>query len=77
MSKQLQKAPYLHDHKPGIASFVDSSKLRIGRNCLYNRLNCVKNIAFQWTNRIDQDKLRVELKKTFIGLDYNSVHFYL
>jgi len=49
---------------------MDGSKLRIGKNSLYNRLNSVQNIAFQWTNGINPDKLRIELKKTFIGIDY-------
>jgi len=69
MSLQLQKAAYINNRKPGVASFMDGSKLQIGKNYLYNRLNSVNNIAFQWTNGVNLEKLRIELKKTFIGID--------
>jgi len=71
MSLQLQKVVYINNRKPGVASFMDGSKLRIGKNFLYNRLSSVHNIAIQWTNGINPDKLLIELKKTFISIDYN------
>lgn len=57
---------HFNDRKPGIALFMDKSKLNIEKNCLYNRLKGVKIITVQWTNGIDPGELRVELKKTFI-----------
>jgi len=72
MSLQLKKAAYTNGRKPGDASFMDGSKLRIGKSSLYSRLNSVHNIAFQWTNGINLDKLRIGKSSLYSRL--NSVH---
>jgi len=65
MSAKLRNASYINDRTSGRAIFMDSSRLRIGKNSLCNRLNCMRSIKFDWTNGITDHALRTNLKKTF------------
>jgi len=65
LSEILRHAAYRNDRLPGQAIYMDSSRLRIGKNSLVNRLNCMRQVKFQWTNGINQHALRQNLKKTF------------
>jgi len=67
MSTVLRSKAYINDRNPGKAIFIDSSRLRIGRHCLANRLSFMKDIKFDWTQGIEDNSLRVNLKKTFIN----------
>jgi len=67
MSLRLKHASYKNDRLPGLASMIDSSRLRIGKHSLPNRLLCLKRVKFKWTDGIDKDNLRINLKKTFIS----------
>jgi len=66
LSAELSRAAYINDRKPGIETFMDTSRLRIRHHCFYNRLNSMKNANFQWTYGIEKNRLRIELKKIFI-----------
>jgi len=65
LSETLRHAAYRNNRLPGQAIYMDSSRLRIGKNSLVNRLNCMRQVKFQWTNGINQHALRQNLKKTF------------
>jgi len=66
MSTLLRTMAYINDRNPGKAIFMDTSRLRIGRYCLANRLSFMREIKFDWTQGIEENRLRVNLKKTFI-----------
>jgi len=66
MSTPLRSKAYINDRNPGKAIFIDSSQSRIGRHCLANRLSFMRDIKFDWTQGIEDNSLRVNLKKTFI-----------
>jgi len=66
MAEKLRQRVYINDRYPGRATFIDRSKLKIGRQSLPNRLD--REIKFAWCGQEDilTDKLRIKLKKTFI-----------
>lgn len=66
LSAELQKTSYINDRKPGVATFMDTSRLKIGRYSFCNRLSSMKNVNFDWITGIEKDRLRIALKKTFI-----------
>jgi len=71
MAEKLRRTAYINDRCPGRASFTDTSKRKIGRQTLPNRLGFFKDVKFNWCNEdISDDKLRRELKKTFFK--YNN-----
>jgi len=55
----------VNDRKPKMGIFMDHSRLKVGRNALQNRLQCMKMVLFEWIGGIDKHALRVKLKKTF------------
>jgi len=65
ISSQLRASSYRNDRLHGRAVFMDSSRLKIGKNAFPNRLNCMKSIKFGWTDGIGDHALRQNLKKTF------------
>jgi len=65
LSDKLVNKRYINDRKPGIGIFPDTSRLKIGRHSLTNRLEMMKKVSFNWTKGISTDLLRVNLKKTF------------
>jgi len=66
ITQKLKTSAYINDRLPGIAHFMDTSRLKIGKQSFPNRLSNMKAIKFDWTRGIDKHKLRIELKKTFI-----------
>jgi len=56
---------YEEPRKPQQGMFFDSSKSRTGRQSLENRLDLIKEINQPWNNGLNNDALRVLLKKTF------------
>jgi len=68
MAEKLRERAYVNDRSPGRATFIDRSKLKIGRQSLLSRLDFFREIKFDWCGQEDmsKDKLRIELKKTFI-----------
>jgi len=66
LTRKLREASYINDRRPGTATISDRSRLKIGKQSLVNRLNCLKNVLFDWTTGIDKNALRINLKKTFI-----------
>jgi len=66
MSFKLQTSAYINDCQPGKAHFMDTSRLKIGKQSLLNRLTSLRAVNFDWTHGIDKHKLRIELKKTFV-----------
>jgi len=70
MSTKLHEPAYINDRQPHKVHFMGTSRLKIGKQSLTNRLSSMRKINFDWANGIDKHKLRIELKKTFI----DSVH---
>jgi len=44
---------------------MDTSRTRVGRQAFQNRLNCMREVNFDWRNGVEKNKLRLELKKLF------------
>jgi len=65
LSHKIRNNAYLNNRKPGLATFMDSSRLKIGRNSLQNRLKMMTSVKFKWTTGINKHALRVALKTTF------------
>jgi len=65
LSDKLINKRYINDRRPGIRIFPDTSRLKIGRHSLTNRLEMLKKVKFNWTKGISSDLLHVNLKKTF------------
>jgi len=51
--------------RTGKLTTIDSSKRKIGRHAMQNRLSCIREVKFPWRQGISWDQLRIELKKTF------------
>jgi len=64
--KNVIQQLYYNDRK-GKSSIMDTSRLRIGRHAMKNRLKCINELQFPWINGITDDRLRKELKKTFFN----------
>lgn len=67
MSTRLKHSSYINDRFPGRATMMDSSRLKIGKHSFPNRLLCLKKVKFKWTDGIDNNNLRINLKNTFIN----------
>jgi len=63
---KLRAKSYINDRKPGRATIMDSSRWKIGRFSLSNRLLCLKRVNFDWCHGLSSDNLRINLKKCFI-----------
>jgi len=64
---QLRNAAYINNRQPGRGTFVDNSKLKIGKQALQNRLQCFKEIDFDWIGNTNDDNIRTNLKRLFIN----------
>ena len=60
----------LERRKPGLMFFHRRAKMMIGKQCIQNRLECMRQIRTPWTNGISDDDLRIMLKKTLFA-NYN------
>jgi len=76
MSTLLKNSAYINDRQPERAYFIDSSRIKIGWHSFVNRLNSIRDVTFGWTQGINPNKLRIELKKTFINLWNNYSSYY-
>jgi len=63
--KKLTQNLYRND-RSGLISFMDTSRLKIGKHSLQNRLKCASEFKRDWITGITKDELRIELKKHFI-----------
>jgi len=67
MGIKLKAKCYVNDWIPGRGSVPDTSRLKIGRYSFPNRLQCLKKLDFDWCTGISKDRLRINLKKCFVG----------
>jgi len=67
MGALLRQNSYTNDQNPGRATFFGDAKMKIGRNCLLNKLHIFNDIRFDWIGDISDDVLRQRLKKQFIN----------
>jgi len=63
LTHRLKSSCYINDRKPGIGSFTDTSRLKIGHHSLPNRLKLMKRVTFDWTQGINKHSLRINLKR--------------
>jgi len=54
-----------HNVRTGETSIMDTSRLRVGKHSMKNRLKCISELQFPWMDGITDDHLRIRLKKTF------------
>jgi len=66
ISQRLKHSAYINDRLPRVALMMDSSRLKIGKHSLPNKLRCLRKVIFKWTDAIDKNHLRINLKTTFI-----------
>jgi len=64
MSDGLANNLYINE-RTGKASIMDTSRTKIGKASLKNRLESFKEISFNWKDGISDDALRIALKRTF------------
>jgi len=67
IAEQLRSAAYVNNRQPGRGTFVDNSKLKIGKQALQNRLQCFREIDFDWIGNTNDDNIRTNLKRLFIN----------
>jgi len=48
LAEKLRQRAYINDRCPGRTTFIDRSKLKIGRQSLPNRLDFFREIKFDW-----------------------------
>jgi len=65
IGKQLKDTGYINERRPDRAIFIDDSKKLIGQHQMKNRLQCLNDVQFPWTNGISNETLRRQLKTTF------------
>lgn len=65
--QHIKSAAYENDRNPGVMTVSDTSRLKIGRHSLVNRLQCLRRVKFKWTTGISDHALRIGLKQTFFN----------
>jgi len=66
MGSNLSQIGYINDRCPRRDKFFDTSRLKIGRQSLTNRLDFMNiNINFDWIGEFSDDYLRTNLKRQF------------
>jgi len=66
LSEYLRESSYINDRRLKKAKFRDTSKRKIGRQALKNRLLHLNNINFDWIEpEVCKNYLRVNLKRHF------------
>jgi len=59
---------------PGRASFIGRPRIHIGKPSLQNKLECFKEIKFDWCNKdINDDRLKQEPKETILNLTTTKI----
>ncbi len=69
--EQIRDAAYINDRMPGIAKFIDKSRLKIGVQTITNRIGAIFS-AKKFIGMEDDDKLRRQLKETFFK--FSNIH---
>jgi len=64
MSDGLTNSLYVNE-RTGKASTMDTSRTKIGKASFKNRLECFKEVDFNWKDGISDDALRIALKRAF------------
>ena len=73
IATQIRDAAYINDRMPGIAKFIDKSRLKIGKQTLTNRIGPIFSATkFGWISLEDDNKLRRQLKETFFK--FSNIH---
>jgi len=65
ITEKLTSSIYRND-RSGMITFMDSSRLKIGKNSIQNRLKSACEFREDWLKGISKDALRIALKKHFI-----------
>jgi len=65
MAIELRHQAYINERMPNIAAFFNDAKRSCGKQSLYNRLEVLKELNFDWINMGVHDFLRVKLKKLY------------
>ncbi len=66
IANELRSAAYVNDRLPFRAKFIDTSRLKIGRQSLKNRIGRIfERISFDWIGLISDDTVRRLLKREF------------
>jgi hypothetical protein len=68
IAKAIRESSYINDRLPRKAKFMDHSRLKVGRQSIYNRIGSILNkISFDWIIEMSDDVLRRQLKKEFFS----------
>jgi len=67
IAQDLRDAAYVNDRMPKRATFRDSSRLKIGRQRLQNRLLHMNLIKSDWMGDFSEDYIRQKLKQAFFN----------
>jgi len=65
MVLELRERAYINERTPGRATFIISAKRMPGKQCLWNRLEVLRQLRFDWIDIPNDNLLRVELKRQF------------
>jgi hypothetical protein len=66
IAEEIRSAAYINDRLPLRAKFIDTSKLKIGRQTIKNRIgNIFASISFDWIGQQSNDIIRRSLKREF------------
>jgi len=75
LSERLINRCYRNDRLPGMGTFIDTSRLAIGRQSFVNRLMMLRKVTIQWTNGINPHRLWQNLKSVFHSVNLKGKLF--
>jgi len=67
MSLEFRERAYINERMPGKTTFISNAKRIPSKQCLWNQLEVLRELKFDWINIKNDDILRVELKKQFFA----------
>ena len=66
LATKLQSTYFEEKRQPGVGYFYDTSRLKVGRQSIQNRLLFMRNIKYPWNLKpMSNDLIRIEMKKSF------------
>ena len=66
MYENLQANYFEEKRHPGVGHFFDTSRRKVGRQSLQNRLMFMRGITYPWNAcKMSNDLIRIEMKKAF------------
>jgi len=65
IAEDLCAGAYINDRLPQRATFRDTSRLKIGKQQLKNRLQHMNMLRFDWIGTFSKDYIRQRLKSAF------------